>query len=316
MYIPFSEEKINMWASHYQPNTKKLKSLSFDYWVRTLFQRAQSAITIELIEEWEDDKKDVFFYWLFKRGFVGVINTNEYGYIFQPCSPYGFDIYRRPATFIIENAKLPSNITTKTYEIGKDGALIKLTPDYLPIWDVIEFYAEKLASLDNAINISIDNSKIPWILGARNKAAASFLKKILDKVNRGESAVIYDTTLTDDRTDKAEPFQMFDRANIKNSYLTPLQLADVDTILKQFDSQVGIPSIDNKGERMYTVEAMARTVDSSSRAITWVNTLNNSFKTCEKVFPDIAGMKASLTYNLPEGGSDNGNINDDSVRSE
>ena len=314
MYLPFSEEKIDIIASKYAPNTRKLKSLTFDYWVRTLFQRAQSAITIDLIDEWEDDKKDVFFYWLFKYGYVGVINTEEYGYIFQYGTPYGFDIYRRPAEFVIANAKLPSNIVNAHYKIGENCAIIKLTPDYMGIWDVIEFYASKLASIDNAIDISIENSKIPMILGARNKAAAAFLKKVLDKVHKGESAVIVDETITNDRTDKAEPFQLFDRQTVKNGYITSMQLADVNTILKQFDSQVGIPSIDNKGERMYTVEAMARTVDSSSRAITWVNTLNNSFKSVKETFPDMKEMRAYLTFNIPEGGDENVDVNADSDR--
>lgn len=317
MYLPFEEETIDMWASRYSPNTRKVKSLAFDYWVRTLFQRAQSAITLDLIDEWSDDKKDIFFYWLFKFGYVGVINTERFGYIFQIAKPYGYDMYRRPAEFRIANPKLPVEITNAKYVIGENGALIKLTPDYIGIWDIIEYYAEKLANLDNAINISIENSKIPLIMGARNKAAASFLKKVLDKVHKGESAVIYDETLTNDRTDKDIPFQIFDRANVKNGYITSMQLADIDTLLKQFDSQVGIPSIDNKGERMYTVEAMARTVDSSSRAITWVNTLNNSFKSVKEIFPDIGKeMRASLTFDIPEGGTNNVNNDDDDLRSE
>ena len=307
-YCPWSNEKIDMWAGHYTPNTKKRKSKSFDYWVRTLFQRSQSAIEMNLVPEWEDDTKDVLYYWLFKYGFVGVIDTKEFGLIFQIGNAHNFDIYYRPANFKFANPYMPAEITNTDYVIGDNCAIIKLTPDYKGIWDIIEYYAEKLSSLDNAINISIENSKIPMILGARNKAAAEFLKKVIDMVNDGESAVIFDKLLLNDRTDKDIPFQLFDRENVAKNYLTSVQLADIDTLLKQFDSQVGIPSIDNKGERMYNVEALARTVDSSSRAITWVNTLNRSFKNVKKVFPDSGELvTANLTFDIPEGGTNNVN---------
>ena len=145
------------------------------------------------------------------------------------------------------------------------------------VWDIIWYYAEKLSVMDNAINMSLINNKFAFFLGARNKTASNALKKMLDLVNKGEPAVVYDMKLLNDPTDKEMPFQQWQRDNLKNSYLTTDQLADFQTLLNNFDAEVGIPSIPyQKKERMVTDEATMRTFDAKARSLTWFNTLKTS----------------------------------------
>ena len=42
-------------------------------------------------------------------------------------------------------------------EIGKECEIIKLTPDYMGIWDVITYYAEKLACMDDVLGAIVTN---------------------------------------------------------------------------------------------------------------------------------------------------------------
>ena len=150
--------------------------------------------------------------------------------------------------------------------------------------------------LDNAINMSLINNKFAFLLGARNKAAGEALKKMLDKINKGEPAVIYDMKLLNDPTDKDVPFQEWRRDDLKSSYLTTDQLMDFQTILNNFDTEVGIPTIPyQKKERMVTTEAESRVIDSTSRSIVWYDTLTSSIENIKALYPDLV-LDVELRY--------------------
>lgn len=301
-YTPLNYPALNLDAGTYSPSAIKLKSSSFAFWQRSLFQRACSVIKLDVDNTWNGSIKDFLYWCLFSRGFVGVFNTDEYGLSFQPGNLYGFDLYYQPTDLIVSNPRL-----SKTFKIHEECELIKLTPDFMGIFDIINFYSEKLANLDSAINMSIINNKIPMILTARNKAAAQALKKVVDRVNKGEPLVIVDETLCNDEKDKDLPFQMYDREHLKNAYITSDQLMDFQTILNSFDTEIGIPTIPyQKKERMVTDEANSKTIESKARATIWIETLNSSLADVNNMFG--TSFKASLRYD--EEVQSNGNNED------
>lgn len=297
MYTPLNYHQINVAAGSYTPtNVKNYNNQTFAFWERALFQRAQSVLDFEVPPEWEGKVKDFFLYCLFKYGFICISENDEFGQFFQPCTLSGFDFYYQPTTAIIANPRLSEEL-----KIDSECAILKLTPDYMGAWDVIWYYAEKLSILDNAINMSLINNKFAFFLGARNKGAGQALKKMLDLVNQGEPAVVYDMKLLNDPTDKEMPFQQWQRDNLKNSYLTTDQLMDFQTLINNFDAEVGIPTIPyQKKERMVTDEANARTFDAKARSITWFNTLNSSIDEIKKLYPDIK-LSVKLHYDETEG---------------
>lgn len=287
-YIPFNYDKINTAAGTYNPSpVKSYNNKTYSYWERALFHRAVFSIEdVKLPEDWTGTVKDFLYYCLFKFGFVPVFNRPEFGDTFQPATLNGFDWYYQPTNALVSNPALNETLDLK---IGEDCQLLKLTPDFRGVWDIISYYAEKLSTLDNAINMSLINNKFAFILGARNKVAGQALKKMLDKINKGEPAVIYDMKLLNDQTDKAEPFQVWERKNsLKDSYLTTDQLRDLQTILNAFDNEIGIPTIPyQKKERMVEAEAESRQMDSQSRATVWVECLNSSAKKINELYPNI-----------------------------
>lgn len=295
-YLPLNYNQINVAAGTYSPSmVKSYNNRTFAYWERSLFQRACSVMEFDLPEDWDGSIRDFFYFCLFKYGFVAISKNDEYGYFFQPCALNGFNFYYQPVEAIISNPKMQ-----KTLQIGKECELLKLTPDYMGIWDIICYYAEKLSVLDNAINMSLINNKFAFLLGARNKTAGEALKKMLDKINKGEPAVIYDLKLLNDPTDKEQPFQEWRRDDLKNSYLTTDQLKDFQTILNNFDTEVGIPTIPyEKKERMVTSEAESRIIDSTSRSIVWLETLLSSIDNIKDLYPDIR-LDVSLRYKEDE----------------
>ena len=304
-YIPINYHNINVGAGTYSPSAvKAYNNKTFGYWVRALFQRAQSILEFDLPDEWQGNVKDFFLYCLFKYGYVAVFDSEEFGFAFQPCGLSGYNFYYQPTTALIANPKL-----NKSFTIGSECEILKLTPDYIGIWDILEYYAERFSTLDNAINMSLINCKTPYILGAKNKTASSALKKILDKVNKGEPAVVFDEKLMNDPNTKDTPFQLLELLhNPKEAYLTTDQLLDFQTILNNFDNEIGIPTLPyQKKERMVADEATMRIYDGCARSLTWFNTLTASIDNVKKLYPD-ATLNVRLHYadiNDSEGSEEN-----------
>ena len=282
MYIPLNYEKLNNINSLYIPSNVKLNSQIFNFWERSLFQRAMSIIDIDVPEEWRGSVKDFLYYCLFRFGSVAVFYRPETGISFNPGNLYGYDFYYQPTNYLIANPTLNESLDLK---IHVDTEIIKLTPDFCGIWDIISYYSEKLSMLDSAINMSIINSKLAWIIGARNKSFAQTVKKIFDKINRGDPLVVYDAKMQDDPQTKKEPWQFLERTSIKNSYITSDLLTDFQTVLNDFDNQIGIPTVPyQKKERMVTYEAESRMMDGTSRAVVWKKTLDESFELVNAMF--------------------------------
>ena len=293
-YAPLNYQNINLAAGRFSPSTIKAhNNLSFWFWSRSLFQRMASVIEFEVPESWEGKTKDFFVYCLFKYGFVAVFYDNMYGLSFQPAAPKGYDFYYQPTSVLVSNPLLNSEFT-----LGTEAELLKLTPDYFGCWDIIDYYAEKLSMLDVSINSSIVNSKFAYLLGAKTKGAANALKKLLDQINKGEPAVIYDSRIFDDPSSKGDvsPFQTWFRDSMKNNYITSDLLQDFQTLLNDFDREIGIPTIPyQKKERLVQSEAESTEIDAKARSIVWINTLDSSIKEVKQLYPDIR-LSARLRY--------------------
>lgn len=309
-YQPLNFDQINIAAGTYSPScVKAYDNQTFAFWERSLFQRALSVLEFELPPDWTGSKKDFFLYVLFRFGFGAVLKRDEYGLLFQPASVTGIDVWYRPVRAIISN---PAFNTSLDLEIGKECELLKLTPDYMGVWDIITYYAEKLSVLDSNINTSLINLNAAQLIGAKNKAASEALKKMLDKVHRGEPAVIFDQKITNDRSDKSDdPFTILDLGNLREKYLTTDQLADFRTLIHNFDTEVGIPTLPiEKKERMISDEATSLELDAVSRSQIWLETFNESAEAVNAMFG--TGFKAKRRE-YPEGGAVDEQRNDDSA---
>ena len=235
------------------------------------------------------------------NGYVAIFSNDRFGLSFQPCSLKGYNFYYQPTNAIIAN---PAIKDSNDLTIGEDTELLKLTPDYLGIFDIINLHAEKLALMDTSINMSIANNKFAFIFGSKNKAASAALKKMFDAIQRGELGIFFDQKLADDGqgSTKSEPWQFLDRPNLKSSYLTDMQLQDFQTIINNFDAEIGIKTLPyTKAERMVTSEADSRYQDSSARILVWKDCLDRSMKLVNDMFS--LNLSCELRYDM-EGGEE------------
>lgn len=295
-YIPLNYSQINEFVGTYTPNyIKPCDNDSYMYWERSLFQRALSVIRIDgLPDDWDENVRNFLYWCLFKIGFVACFNSAKYGVAFQPCTLKGYDFYYQYTDAIVTNPKLK-----RTFTIHKDCEILKISPDYMGIWDIISRYARRLSALDPAIEMAIENSKYSNVWGARNKAGAKFLEKMVDKIQRGEPSVIFDTSLLIplDKVTKDDIVVNLSQKDIKNTYLGTQLLQDFATILNEFDTEIGIPTLPyQKKERMVTDEAESKQEDATSRSKIWVDTLNGCFK---KINPLLGtNMRAVHNYDV------------------
>lgn len=313
-YLPLNYDQINLYSGTEISSVRKNRSASFDYWLRTLFQRASSNLIFGLPDYWRGDIENFLYYCMLKFGFVSIQDLTgkseegtKIGMCFSPVGLTGINFYYQRTKAILTN---PTLTDSYELEIGKDCALLCMTPDKMGIWDVIERYAEMLSNLDNAINMSIINNKFAFVLGGKTKAAVQTLKKLMDKVNAGEPAVFYDSRIMDDAQTKDTPFQFLQRDNLKQSYLTTDQLMDLHTILSDFDAEVGIPTIPyQKKERETAFESESKQADGQARSLVWKRTIDASIKEVKKLYPDL-----DISFKLRWEVEDNGNSENDNSR--
>ena len=315
-YIPANYSKLNNVDGHYFPSSVHYsKNKTFGFWQRALFQRACSVVDFDLPQEWQGSVRDFFYYCLFRFGYVAIWDDRVHGFTFQPCSLYGYDWYYQFTNAVIANPALEGE--SLDMKIGDECCILKLTPDYMGAWDVISHFSEKLAGMDGSIDMSIINSRIANIVGAKTKAAGEALKKIMDLVSNGQPTVIYDYLLHNDMKDKDSPFQFLD-LNVSKNYILDKQLADFACILNQFDSEIGIPTLPytQKKERMVTDEATMKTVDGTSRSRTWKQSVDASLKVINEKYGSIYTIKADFIFinDQIQEVIDNGVSNDDNNR--
>lgn len=287
-YAPYDYHTINMAQAKGQPNQVYMNSAIYDFWFRSLFQRMTSIFEWKVPDTWSGKKKDFMNWLLFHVGYVGIINGGEeYGVIFQPCTlGPGRNIFYQPSEFIVVNPY--DEKLNDTYEIGKNGQLLSISPDYRGVLDTVEFYASRLALLYSSINTSLIMCRNPRILGAHSRAGAQALKFVADKVLCGDPFCILDSKiLYPDAKTKDEAIFDLSPNNGRNEYYTDLLLESEKEILKEFDNTVGITNIDSKKERLVTAEAEVQKVNSSASAFVWFDCLKDSIKNIKEMFPSI-----------------------------
>lgn len=286
----FSEESATLLSNLHIPDTYQKDSVSYRYWFRSLLHKIDSSIIFTgLPEGWNND---FFMFCLWVRGYVLVFQTKrkeflkygKNGVVFQPCYLSGkLDFYYQPTEVIVTNPYV--KIDKNQIKLGNKARLLKLTPDFLGVLDIIAYYADKLSELSEAIDMSIINSKLGLIATATNEAQSATLKAIYDKFQKGEALVVWDD-LQENSSEvipRKEPFEIWIQ-ELKKNYILTDQLKDFQTILDSFYTEIGLPVANEKKERLITAEASFNSYQSQARVSCWVETLKECLEVINKEF--------------------------------
>lgn len=298
-YAPYYWDQINFSAGTYVPSElHNRENASFAFWQRALFQRAASVIELSVPKEWEGSVKQFLYWILTRKGYCWVGRSDMYGKLFQDCTLQGFSVFYQPTHVLITNPYNKDPRTTGELKLDENGTLLKLTPDFMGIWDIVNYYAERLALITPVVDVSIRNNAMAWAYLAKTPQAAATFKKAMDEIYSGKPGVVVDASmLLNDESRDQEPFEFLDRKNIAQSYILDKLLQDMQSLLNSFDAEIGIPTIPYaKKERMVTSEAESRQSDSQARSAIWLECLKSSIEHLNDVMGEDFGISAKLRY--------------------
>jgi len=276
--IPVSYDYINAYNHQYRPSTIHVKETGLSwYFKRYLIQKIISVFKFEGIpENWATD---YFLYTLFVFGYCAVINTNKYGIIPQHCTLSGYNIYYRPNRAIITNPLFKRTIEAR---IGRDTELVRMSPDWCGVWDIVEYYADLMALTSETIAVNLINSKFSYVFAAEDKTSAESLKKLYDQITSGEPAVFPDKKLFND--DGSPSWLMFAQ-NLKQNYIAGDLLEDLAKIDSRFNTEIGIPNVNiAKASGVGAAEVMANNIDTQSKVALWLDTIRESLERVNDMF--------------------------------
>lgn len=274
-----------------------LPEAALDYWTRSLFQRMTALININGAPAYPENPYtwdiDALKYQLFMLGFAVVFNSKTYGVVPQPGTLSGYGLQYQPTHAVIAT---PYFQFDRPIIIGKECELIKLTPDYTGIFDIVAKYATELREIDISLKSAARNTRLGYTMVADSDSSARTLKNVRQKIINGDDAIIDQKLIRKKKNDETElPWYQFDR-DIKQSYIVNDLLEARRTVLVDFYKEIGVRMLDNKKERMITNEVNAQEAETFIRSEVWAETLKTSV---EKV-NDMFGTNLSIEINKPD----------------
>lgn len=226
-------------------------------------------------------------------GKVGAFDS-DYGRLLYLPSLNGLSIYHRPngAKYVLTSAAAEyQRIIRENTEIVYLFDLLK--GGFVPL---INVYAEKLASIDGAIDVNIFNAKTPLILEVENAQQKATAEKMYDDVSRGKPIVfvrktaelsgsgINNASLDLHANFIADKLQDAKRS-IMNELLTILGINNANT---------------DKRERLNADEVHSN----DAELIANINLMRENLKAgCERVNRMFKGFNLDIRYDPPKAGS-------------
>lgn len=291
--IPTDFEGLNTYNSMRSVAGRVQNDFNTAFYMRALYQRALAGTTFTLPKSWKRAKR-YFKNVLFSLGYIGIVDTAKYGVIPQICTFSGYGLFLQPVEMIVSQPLVQFRGI-----IGENCELVHLCGDYRGIWDIIEHFAIRLSVAITSVDCALVNERLSLLAAGKSKQASETLKYLYEKISAGEPFAVYDKAIKSDSIDGSdEPIWTFSQ-DVANQYISDKLLADIDTILMQFDKEIGIAAVGEKKERMLTDEIAMQNEDACARASTWFENLSDSFDLVNDLFPDL-----NLSFTMKYGGEE------------
>lgn len=272
-----------------------------DYWERSFFQRLRALIQFDGLPEGAPGQVawdyDAFLYQLLRTGFGVVFNSKTYGLVIQPGTPAGYGLQFQPRGMMIAT---PFFQFDRPLEIGTECAVIKLTPDYRGVWDIVRKYAVEMQVIETAIRQAAINSRFAYAAVASNDKDRATLEALFQQLENGKPAVVVNANLRKPNpaakeTEWQMPIQQFDRDLSKN-FILPDLYEIRRGVLQDFYRELGIRVTPQKKERVNTMEVSSSDAETFNRREVWKITLDQSLEVCNNMY----GTHITAEINEPD----------------
>ena len=274
---PYDYEFINRYNAAVSPSTVHVKNTGLaQFFKRYLLQEAMSVFKWKMPESWD---RNYFLYVLYVIGYIGILNTDAFGVIPQHGGLGGYNVFYQPRYMIIMNP-----LFKQTYKpvIGEQCVCLRLQPDYLGLYDIVDYYGDLMALAAEAAGVNLLNSKLAFVFGATNKATSESLKKLFDEIASGNPAVFVDKNLFNEEGNLN--VTLFNQ-DVGGNFIADRLLDTMRTIRCQFLTDIGIPNANTqKRERLITDEVNANNFETKAKCALWLEELQKGCKNARDMF--------------------------------
>ena len=135
-------------------------------------------------------------------------------------------------------------------------------------------------------------SKLGYVFAAKDKAVAETYKAMLDDIMSGKLGVVTGAKLFDENSNAM--YQLFDNDVSKNFEIVTQGIEAVAKLIQRFDEEIGLPTVQEKKERLISSEVNARMPSILSKIELWVDCINRSLEKVNRMFG--YSMKARLRH--------------------
>lgn len=280
MNLPIYYEDINAVNAYDNPGTVHCRNTALQrYFARYLLQKCFSIFEFENFPDfWE---RSYFDFILFTQGRIAIFNEPKFGLICQQCTLNGRGVYYQPTRALISNPVFGGNMS---YDLTIDDecVLLRLTPDYCGVMDIVNFHADMLALSAESAGANLVNTKLAYVFGVGNKASAESMKKLYDEVQAGNPAVFPDKNLLDPEG-KATWQPIFQ--NLTQNYIAGTVTEDMAKWDARFNTLVGIPNVNiSKMSGVTSDEVNANNTDTQSISSVWLEELTRGVEKVNAMF--------------------------------
>ena len=196
-------------------------------------------------------------------------------------APVLYNIWDKPDTLQLVNRREASKmlIPTKTLMNKKDVVIAKIRPDGKPIYPLAKYYANKLSSIDKAIECNLLAVRTPWIL----LADASNIKRINEFMRRYIADDIC-LTLNPDDVNSIQVLQ-----TTANYIIDKLEVEKTQTLHEALD-ELGFDNCAETGNRAIVAEVSINSAATQD--------INDMYNQCLKQMEDNVKKVLGLTIHF------------------
>lgn len=271
-----------MLADYFQPEPSRVKGRrneAVETHIRYLYNQIYSVFDFELPKTWA---RNVFRFFLFRMGSIGVVYTKKFGWIAWPYGVKKLDFQYQPAVIEIWNEHLPK---AQTGIIGVNAEIIRIMDDYGGLEDLVVEYAEKLAQCDKSVNINLMNANVALAAYAKSKKDADDIYTAYGEATTGKPMVVINKSLG------TEPIKTLIDSP-KQNFMGLEMLQARREIVNEFLTKIGIRSA-NYDKRAQMSDDEVRQKDGEAKAL--VSVILENLEECFDRLNKISGLGLAVS---------------------
>lgn len=296
---PYMYGFTNLYESTFSPlGIQSQNTWLARYFKKYLLQKAMSVYKWTFPNDaWQ---KNYFLSCVYCLGYISVLKIPEFGVFPQQCGLQGLSLQYQPTKVIVTHPLIRGELVRT---IGKDCALIKMQPDYSPIYDIIEYFGEQLSIMSQTLTSNGYNSQTGLIATAATKNIAESYKEAHKQIAMGKPFVVVDKEMINEQTGKLNIDYFF--PDVAKNFIGKEVLEVMNKLDNQFCTMVGIPNNnDEKKERQVVDEVNANNVETQTLASMWLENLQQGCKQARDIFGINLNVEWQDIYRMDKGGVD------------